>query len=53
MINISGISAKEGDTVIIFGEGYTANELAKQLGTIPYEIITSISERVKRIYVSE
>jgi alanine racemase len=50
MLNITGIEAEEGDEVIIFGENFTAADFAKQLNTIPYEIITGISERVKRIY---
>lgn len=53
MIDITGIAANVGDTVIIFGKDYSANELAKLLDTIPYEILTSISERVKRVYISE
>jgi alanine racemase len=50
MLNITEIEAKEGDGVIIFGDNYPADSIAKQLNTIPYEIITGISERVKRIY---
>lgn len=53
MLDLTDIDAKVGDTVILFGEDYTANEMAKLLDTIAYEIITSISERVKRIYISE
>lgn len=50
MLDITGIEAQEGDDVIVFGDSFPANELAKILKTIPYEIITGISERVKRIY---
>ncbi|MCB0721014.1 MAG: alanine racemase [Ignavibacteriae bacterium] len=39
------------DKVIIFGPEYTADDLAKLIDTIPYEIITNVSDRVKRIYV--
>jgi len=53
IIDITDIEASEGDKVIIFGSDYPATELAKLLDTIPYEIITSISERVKRVYISE
>jgi alanine racemase len=54
MIDISEIpQAKEGDEVIIFGEKPTVNELAKSLNTIPYEIFTGISRRVKRVYFQE
>jgi alanine racemase len=50
MIDITGVEAAEGDPVIIFGEGLPVSRLAEQLNTIPYEILTSISPRVKRIY---
>lgn len=52
-IDVTGIDVKPGDEVIVFGKGHTAAELAKEIGTIPYEIITSISPRVKRIYYYE
>ncbi|HMT29933.1 MAG TPA: alanine racemase C-terminal domain-containing protein, partial [Bacteroidia bacterium] len=45
--------AKEGDEVIVFGPGYSIIEMAKDLGTIPYEILTMVSQRVKRIYFHE
>jgi len=51
MIDITNVNAKEDDEVIIFGDNYTANEIAKKLNTIPYEIITGVSERVKRVYL--
>ncbi len=53
MIDITGISAKEGDEVIIFDEEHSVSKLADSLQTIPYEILTSISQRVKRVYVWE
>ena len=53
MIDITGIDAREGDTVTIFGDGATVIEMAEALGTIPYEIMTSVSTRVKRIYTKE
>jgi alanine racemase len=53
MIDITGIEAEEGDDVIIFGKDYPVTELAKATGTIPYEIMTGISRRVKRIYYQE
>lgn len=53
MINVTNINAREGDEVIFFGNDYPITELAKQLNTIPYEILTSISNRVKRIYFHE
>lgn len=53
MIDLSGINAKEGDEVIVFGEKNLISEIAKKIGTIPYEVLTGISSRVKRIYVNE
>ncbi len=44
---------KEGDEVIIFGESPGVEELAEKAGTIPYEIMTGISQRVKRVYFQE
>jgi alanine racemase len=53
MVDITGVEAEEGDEAIIFGEEITISDLASQLQTIPYEILTSISPRVKRIYYKE
>ena len=53
MIDITNIEAKEGDPVIIFGDEQPLKSLADSIHTIPYEILTNISERVKRIYISE
>jgi len=53
MIDITGIDAKEGDPVIVFGENLPVLEVAESIDTIPYEILTSISPRVKRVYVKE
>ena len=53
MIDITGVEVKEGDAVIIFGENPSVKDLAKQINTIPYEILTSISNRVKHIYYKE
>lgn len=53
MIDISGIPAREGTEVIVFGQDYSILEIAKQLDTIPYEVLTGISERVKRVYFQE
>ncbi|SFC64028.1 bifunctional UDP-N-acetylmuramoyl-tripeptide:D-alanyl-D-alanine ligase/alanine racemase [Flavobacterium phragmitis] len=50
MVNVSEIDCKEGDPVIIFGESPTVIEMAEALKTIPYEIMTSISQRVKRVF---
>ena len=54
MVDVTGLGAKEGDEVVIFGgEGGSVEEMATLLGTIPYEVMTSISKRVKRIYIKE
>jgi alanine racemase len=53
MINISDIEAEEGDEVIVFGERPTISELALKAETIPYEILTNVSDRVKRVYYTE
>lgn len=44
---------REGDDVILFGEELPVTELAKWAGTIPYEIMTGVSQRVKRVYYEE
>lgn len=51
MIDITGINAKEGDEVIILGKDQTVPMMAEKLQTIPYEVLTGISNRVKRVYV--
>jgi|AGTN01.3.fsa_nt_gi alanine racemase len=53
MVDVTDISANEGDAVVLFGEGLSLIELADSIGTIPYEILTSVSPRVKRIYIKE
>ena len=53
MIDISMIEATEGDDVIIFGKGHPISELSETLETIPYEVLTNISRRVKRVYFHE
>ena len=53
MIDITNIQAKEGDSVVVFGDQHPINILAKQLDSIPYEILTSVSRRVKRVYFQE
>lgn len=51
MLDITGVEASVGDTVTIFGEDPTASELADILGTIPYEIMTSIPRRIDRVVI--
>ena len=53
MVDVTGVDAKEGDTAIIFGKELPVVEVAQKSGTIPYEILTSVSPRVKRIYFRE
>ena len=53
MIDVTGIPCKEGDSVEIFGDNLPVTVLSDTLGTIPYEILTSVSERVKRVYYKE
>lgn len=53
MVDITGIEAKEGDEVIIFGKTLPITEICSATGAIVYEILTNISERVKRIYYKE
>ena len=50
MIDVTDTNCREGDTVEIFGDNLPPAELARLLDTIPYEILTSVSDRVKRIY---
>ena len=53
MIDVTDVPCKAGDTVEIFGEHVPVEQLSDARGTIPYEILTSISPRVKRVYYRE
>ena len=53
MLDVSGLGVKAGDTVTIFGKDPTISELAGILGTIPYEILTSVPHRIERIIVKK
>ena len=54
MIDITGIAGiQEGMEVVVFGPQLPVQELAASIGTIPYEIMTGISHRVKRVYFHE
>lgn len=53
MCDVSGIPCAEGDEVTIFGDGPRVEELAKNIGTIPYEILANVSARVNRVYFQE
>ena len=53
MVDVTGTDAHAGDEAVIFGDRLPVEELAEKLGTITYEILTSVSRRVKRIYFYE
>ena len=53
MIDITNIPAKESDEVLVFGNEYSITQFAKDSETIPYEVLTSMSRRVKRVYFQE
>jgi alanine racemase len=53
MVDVTGLNAREGDEVLIFGGELPITRLADEMGSIPYEILTGISQRVKRVYFSE
>ena len=53
MLDVSSVDVREGDEVIVFNEQQRIEALAEQIGTISYEILTNISQRVKRIYFYE
>lgn len=53
MIDVTDIDCKEGDTVEIFGDHLPVTVLSDVLETIPYEVLTSVSTRVKRVYYQD
>jgi alanine racemase len=53
MVDITGIPASEGDEAIIFGSGLPIQQVSQWIETIPYELLTSTSERVKRVFYAE
>jgi alanine racemase len=53
MIDVTDIPCQEGDQVVLFGDQLSPSLLARTVNTIPYEILTSVSHRVKRIYYHE
>ena len=53
MLDVTGIDCAVGDTVTIFGADPTISELAERLGTIPYEILTSVPRRIERVIVKQ
>jgi len=50
MGDVTGIDAREGDEVIVFGTELSVKSLADSIGTIPYEILTNVGNRVKRVF---
>lgn len=53
MLDVTGLEVEVGDEVIVFNEEHSIVELAKEISTIPYEILTNVSQRVKRVYYYE
>ena len=53
MVDVSSCDAKEGDEMVIFEGSEEVEKMAKQLDTIPYEILTKVSQRVRRVYLQE
>lgn len=52
-LDVSNVDVREGDEVIVFNDELRIEELAREIDTIPYEILTNISQRVKRVYFYE
>jgi alanine racemase len=53
MVDVTDIECNEGDRVEIFGNNLPVNTIAEWLDTIPYEVLTSVSNRIKRVYYSD
>jgi len=53
MADVTDIQCQEDDTVVLFGEGQPVGQVAEWMGTIPYEVLTTVGQRVKRIYFEE
>jgi alanine racemase len=53
MIDVTGIDIAVGDEILIFGDEMPITTLANKINTIPYEILTNVSERVKRVYFQD
>ena len=53
MIDVTGLDVKVGDEVVLFNDKQGLSEIANILGTIPYEVLTSFSSRVRRVYYRE
>jgi len=54
MVDVTDVpEARPGDVAVVFGDALSTSELAQRINTIPYELLTNVSERVKRVFVSE
>lgn len=53
MVDVTGLNVKAGDEAIVFGPQLTLTEMAARIGTIPYELLTNVSSRVKRVFYAE
>jgi alanine racemase len=54
MVDVTDVpEARPGDVAVVFGDELSTSELAQRINTIPYELLTNVSERVKRVFVSE
>ena len=53
MVDVTGIPCCEGDSVEIFGSNLPVSVLSDAIGTIPYEVLTAVSNRVKRVYYQD
>ncbi|MGF1925140.1 MAG: bifunctional UDP-N-acetylmuramoyl-tripeptide:D-alanyl-D-alanine ligase/alanine racemase [Bacteroidia bacterium] len=53
MLDVTGLEVKTGDEVIVFDHEHSIADLAREIDTIPYEILTNVSQRVKRVYFYE
>ena len=53
MVDVSNLDVKEGDKAVIFSPELPVSQLADKISTIPYEILTNISERVKRVFIKK
>jgi alanine racemase len=53
MVDVTGLNCKPGDEVELFGENLRVETLAQRRATIPYEVLTAVSQRVARVYVEE
>lgn len=52
-IDVTEVDCQEGDEVVIFGDAELLQQMSQAAGTIPYEVLTSVSPRVKRVYYQE